>query len=83
MPEIDTAITSLVALVVATASMLISYRLFQLQHDPEVVVYATPDEKRPSVVILVIENIGGSVALDVKFSSAAPVSEKAFGFENA
>lgn len=75
--------STLLRIIEATASMLISHRLFQLQHDPEVVAYATPDEKRPSVVILVIENIGSSVALDVKFSSSAPVSEKAFGFENA
>jgi len=63
--------------------MLISYRLFRLQHDPEVVVYATPDEKRPSVVIIIIENTGGSVARDVKFSSSAPIPGKAFGFEDA
>ncbi|MEX0915318.1 MAG: hypothetical protein WDZ60_05440 [Wenzhouxiangellaceae bacterium] len=83
MPEIDTAIISLVALVVATASMLISYRLFRLQNDPEVVVYATPDEKRPSVVVLIIENTGGSIARDVDFSFAVPIPGKAFGFEDA
>ena len=83
MPEIDTAIISLVALVVATASMLISYRLFRLQNDPEIIVYATPDEKRPSVVVLVIENTGGSIARDVKFECKDPIPGKAFGFEDA
>ncbi|MEX2123251.1 MAG: hypothetical protein WD795_05130 [Woeseia sp.] len=83
MPEIDATLISFVALVVATASTLISYRLFRRQHDPEVVVYATPDEKRPSVVILIIKNTGGSVAHDVSFSWSMPIPGKAWGFEDA
>ena len=83
MPEIDGMIVSLVALVVATTSTLIAYQLYRLQRDPEVVVYATPDEKRPTVVNLIIENIGRSAALDVTFSSSAPVPGSAFGFDDA
>ena len=83
MPEIDSSIISLVALVVATASMLISYRLFRLQHDPEVAVYAVLDEKRPTVVNLIVENTGGSVAHDVSFESSSPLPGYAFGFGDA
>ena len=83
MPEVDTTIVSFVALVVATASMLISYRLYRLQHDPEVVVFATPDQKRQSVILLIVENTGGSVAHDVSFSFSSPLPGKAFGFEDA
>lgn len=83
MPDIDTSIVALVALIVATASMLISYRFLRLQQDPEVVVYATPDEKRPSIVVLVIENTGRSVAHDVSFTSSRPIPGDAFGFGDA
>lgn len=83
MPEVGTAIVALVALIIAFASMLISYRLLRLQQDPEVVLYATPDEKRPSIVVLVIENTGGSVAHDVSFSSSKPIPGDAFGFGDA
>lgn len=83
MPEVDTAIVALVALIIAFASMLISYRLLRLQQDPEVVLYATADEKRPSIVVLVIENTGGSVAHDVSFLSPKPIPSDAFGFGDA
>ena len=83
MLEIVASIVSLVALAVATTSMFISYRVYRLEHDPDVVVYATPDEKRPSVVNLIVENSGGSAAHDVTFEFSSPMPGKAFGFEDA
>ena len=54
-------IISLVAVIIATASTVISYLLLRDAREPNVVVYATPDELRASVVNLVIENIGRGV----------------------
>ena len=83
MGNISSLLISLVALVIATASTLISYLLYRSQRDPDVVVYAVSDEKRPTVVNIIIENIGGSPALDVKFTSNRPIPAEAIGFENA
>lgn len=74
---------SIIALVVAVTSAIISYVLLRLQQDPDVVVYAIPDARRPSIINLVIENIGKGIARDVTFTSDAPVPQKAFGFEDA
>ena len=46
-------------------------------------MYATLDEKRPSIVVLIIENTGGSVAHDVSFTSSQPLPASAFGLEKA
>ena len=74
---------SIIALVIAVTSAVISYVLLRLQQDPEIVVYAIPDVKRPTIINLVIENIGKGIARDVTFTSDAPVPQKAFGFEDA
>lgn len=81
--EISVLIISFVAVIIATASTLISYLLFRDVKDPEVVVYATLDERRPSVINLIIENTGRSAAWDVTFESSTPVPKEAFGIENA
>lgn len=76
-------IISLVAVIIATASTVISYIIYRNASDPEVVVYANPDERRPSIVNIIIENTGNSAAWDVQFSSSAPIPFRAFGIENA
>ena len=81
--EASALIISFVAVIIATASTLISYLLFRDAKDPEVVVYATPDERRPSIINLIIENTGRSAAWDVSFKPSIPVPKEAFGIENA
>jgi hypothetical protein len=81
--ELSAFIISLVAVIIATASTVISYLIFRDTKDPEVVVYATPDERRPSIVNIVIDNIGNSPAWDVQFKSSIPIPFRAFGIENA
>ncbi len=76
-------ITAVMVLVTVTATA-INYLFFRSQTDPEVIIYASPDERRPSIVILVIENIGRGLAKDISFTSSKPIPQKAFGFgENA
>lgn len=77
------SVLSLVALSVALTSLVVNYLLLREQHDPQVIVYAIADKRRPSLINLVIKNIGKGVAHDVTFSSSEPIPERAFGFENA
>ena len=81
--EMSTFVISLVAVVIATTSTIISYILFRDAKDPEVVVYVTPDEKRPSILNLIIANTGRSAAWDVSFSASKSVPQYAFGITDA
>jgi len=74
---------SLVALLIALASTVINYVLLRVQQDPEIVVYAFHDARRPSIINLIIENIGKSIARDVSFESDRPMPWEAFGFAEA
>jgi len=62
----------------ATAVNMILYRS---QTDPEVIVYTKHDPKRPTIISLVIENIGRGVAHDIRFYSSEKIPYGAFGWE--
>ncbi len=47
--------------------------------DPCVVVHATVDESRPTFILLIIENVGKSVARDIRFAADGPIPRRAFG----
>ncbi len=79
----ETEIISLVALVIALTSTIINYLLLRSQQDPQVIVYALPDSRRPSIINLVIENIGRGRARDIRFQTNRPIPQRAFGFDNA
>lgn len=83
MDTLSPSVLGLVALAVALTSLVVNYLLLRELHDPQVIVYAIADEKRPSVINLVIKNIGKGIAYDVAFKSSEPIPAEAFGFENA
>lgn len=59
----------------------INYLLYRSQTDPEVIVYTKHDPNRSTIISLVIENIGKSVAYDIKFSFNQKIPKEAFGWE--
>jgi len=81
--SLSSEILSLVALVIALSSTVINYLVLRLQRDPEVVVYALPDPRRPSIINLVIENVGKGAARNVNFEASRWIPERAFGIEDA
>lgn len=74
---------SIVAAIIAVSATIINYLFFRSQVDPHVIVYATHDDRRPSIILLIIENIGKAVAQDVQFEFSKSFPQDAFGFENA
>lgn len=74
---------SLTALVIALMSAMISYVLLRAQSEPEIVVYAVADTRRPSFINLIIENIGKGIARDVSSKTSRPLPQEALGFEDA
>ncbi|MFL5597995.1 MAG: hypothetical protein ACJ77S_11105 [Gemmatimonadaceae bacterium] len=66
---------------VTAAATAINYFLYRSQVAPEVVVYVVADDRRPSIINLIIENIGKGVAKKVRFTFSEPLPAKAFGIE--
>jgi len=66
---------------VATASAIVTYSVFRSSTDPVVIVYADPDLKRPSVVNLIIRNIGNGAAHSIKFKLTKPLPYNAFSID--
>ena len=75
-------ITFVLALITVTAT-LINYLFFRSQIDPDVIVYVKTDIDRQSIILLIIENIGKGLALDICFETDREIPERAFGFEDA
>lgn len=72
---------SLFMALIAAASATITYVVYRSATDPEVIVYADVDRKRPSLVNLYIRNIGKGPALDISFHPSKALPEKAFSIE--
>jgi hypothetical protein len=81
--DIGLLFTSMILVLITVTATLINYLFFRSQTYPDVIIYATTDNDRPSVIILIIENIGKSMAKNISFSTDKPLPDKAFGFENA
>lgn len=64
---------------IATASIVVTYAVFRSSTDPVVIVYADPDLKRPSIINLIIKNIGIGAAHSIKFKPSRPLPYEAFG----
>jgi hypothetical protein len=72
-----------VVLAVLTAAYVwLTHRLVRAQSDPHVVIYARSDEWRPSVIELVIQNVGRSVATSITFEFSRPMFWRAYGTDS-
>lgn len=65
-------------LVTVVATML-NYWLVRSQHDPHVLVYTASDPDRPSVITIVVKNVGRGAAYNVRFASSRPIPWQAWG----
>jgi len=80
-PTIATLFVSATAVLIAGASVAVSYLAFRSQIDPDVVVYAQTDDGRPSIINLIIENKGRASAEDVTFEWSGKLPTRAWGFK--
>jgi len=77
-----TAVAALAASATALVTIVYTYftaRLVQAQSEPKVIVYVRHDFDRPSILLLVVENIGRDIAKSVTFRSSRPIPVEAFG----
>lgn len=64
---------------IATASAGVAHAVFRSSTDPVIIVYANPDTKRPSIINLIIKNIGNGAAHNIQFKPTKPLPHRAFG----
>lgn len=57
----------ILSLVIALLSLIVAYMVYYDNSTGDVVIYAQVDRKRPTVINLVIHNIGKGIARDIKF----------------
>lgn len=57
----------------------LTHKLLGAQSDPYVVVYARSDDLRPTLIELIIHNVGKSVATDIRFEFSRPIFWMATG----
>lgn len=57
----------ILSLVIALLSLIVAYIVYYDNSTGDVVVYAQVDRKRPTIINLVIHNIGKGIARDIKF----------------
>lgn len=77
--ELLQLVTAFALAVVAVIAAVITYRTYRNQSDPLVIVYATPDYDRPTVINLIIENIGRGVAKNISFDLSDKIPANAYG----
>jgi len=78
-PDWTSVWVSLAAALIALGATIVSYAVYRNQADPEVIVYLEPDERRSTIINLVIKNIGSAAARDVTFTSSQEIPSEAFG----
>lgn len=66
---------------IATASAIITHAVYRSSTDPEIIVYADTDKKRPSIINLIIKNIGKGPAKDITFKTSKKLPKRAYGIE--
>ena len=70
---------SIGATFIAFFAAMVGYIIYRSQTDPEIIVYVEDDEKRPTIMNLIIKNIGKGVARDIRFSFSKDLPSKAWG----
>ena len=71
----------ILSLIVALTSLIVAYIIYYNNSIGDVVVYAKVDLTRPTMINLVIHNIGKGVARDINFISPTGIPEKSYGIE--
>lgn len=81
-----TALAATAAIVTALVTAAYTYftlRLVRAQGEPKVIVYVKHDLNRPTILMIVIENIGRDIAHDVQFFPSRQIPAHAWGIERA
>lgn len=73
------ALAAVGAAVIAAIYTWLTYRLVRGQSEPNVVMYVRHDDTRPSMLQIVVKNIGRGLASDVRFEPSRAIPHRTFG----
>jgi hypothetical protein len=74
-----TAIATFVLAVLTFTYVRLTGKILSAQSDPCVVLTVVHDEERPTILQLVVRNIGAGLADDIRFEFSRPLPARAFG----
>ncbi len=74
-------VATIMLVAASVGGFTINYYLLRSHVDPDIVVYTAHDDRRPSVLIIVIENVGASSAFDVRFELSREIPKDAWSVE--
>jgi hypothetical protein len=72
-------LTTIVLVGVTALYVAATFWLYRSQTDPDVVVFATEDEVEQTLIWIVVQNIGKTVASDIAFHWDSPPMKQAYG----
>jgi len=81
-PELSAIVNAIAALVLAFLTykyVALTNKLLESQVNPYIIVTIYHDNDRPSIIQLIIENVGKGTAYDIKFILSRDIPERAFG----
>lgn len=80
-----TAIATLILAILTGIYVLLTKKILEAQSDPCVILTVVHDQNRPSILQLVVKNIGNGLAHDISFEFSKPLPNHAWGIttENA
>lgn len=73
---------SIVATLIAAGAAWVSYAVYRSQADPDIMVYVEADDRRPTLINLIIRNAGKASAYDIAFTSNLDIPAEAWGLES-
>lgn len=74
-----TAIATLILAILTGMYVLLTKKILQAQSDPCVIITVVHDQDRPTILQLVVKNIGNGLAHDISFKFSKPLPNHAWG----
>ncbi len=74
-------ITEILTIFISLTSLTVAYLAYYNNSIADIVIYAKVDLDRPSLINLVIHNIGKGIAQNISIKSSAPIPKNAYGIE--
>lgn len=75
--QVAMLVATIMLVLASVGGFTLNYYLLRSHVDPEVVVYTAHDDRRPSILIIVIENVGATPAFDVRFKFPREIEREA------
>ncbi len=75
--QVAMLVATIMLVLASVGGFTINYYLLRSHVDPDVVVYTAHDDRRPSILKIVIENVGASPAFDVRFKLPREIEREA------